>query len=89
MATLEDLDDTPNETPTSPDAEKFLSHVERIIDEDHVQYARDFLEDVMESVRTSGGVSDKQWQAVQNIDDGGRRGKGNRGRYNTSRDPGW
>ncbi len=89
MGTLEDLDDTPNETPTSSDAEKFLSHVESIIDEDHVQYARDFLEDVMESVRTSGGVSDKQWQAVQNIDDGGRRGKGNRGRYNTSRDPGW
>lgn len=89
MATLEDLDDIPNETPTSPDAEKFLAHVESIIDEDHVQYARDFLEDVMDSVRTSGGVSDKQWQAVQNIDDGGRRGKGSRGRYSTNRDPGW
>ncbi len=89
MARIEDLDDTPNETPTSSDAEKFLAHVESIIDEDHVQYARDFLEDVMESVRTSGGVSDKQWQAVQNIDDGGRRRKGNRGRYSTSRDPGW
>lgn len=88
MATLEDLDDTPNETPTSSDAEKFLAHVESIIDEDHVQYARDFLEDVMESVRTSGGVSDKQWQAVQNIDDGGKR-RGNRGSYSTSRDPGW
>lgn len=70
---LDELDDTPLETPTSSDAEKFLTHVERIIDEDHVQYARDFLEDVMESVRTSGGVSDKQWQAVQNIEDGGER----------------
>jgi len=82
MASLDDLnlDDTPNETPTSPDAEKFLLHVERLIDQDHVQYAREYLESVMESVRNSGGVSDKQWQAVQNIDDGGLRRKGNRGR---------
>ena len=82
VASLDDLnlDDTPNETPTSPDAEKFLVHVERLIDQDHVQYARDYLESVMESVRNSGGVSDKQWQAVQNIDDGGKRRQGGYGR---------
>jgi len=84
MSTLDDIDNTPLETPTSPDAEKFLTHVERLIDEDHVQYARDFLEDVSESVRKSGNVSVAQWRAVQNIDEGGQRGsryKGRRGNW--------
>ena len=77
MAKLDDLnlDDKPLETPTTKDAERFLAHVESLIDEDHVQYGRDFLEDVMVSVRTCGRVTDAQWQAVNNIDEGGQRGQ--------------
>ena len=80
MANLEDLnlDDEPVETPLSDDAENFLAHVESLIDEEHVQYARDFLEDVMETVRGNGVVTDGQWRAVNNIDEGGQRGKHNR-----------
>lgn len=83
MANLDDLnlDDEPIETPVSDDAEKFLAVVEGLIDEDHVQYARDFLEDVMDSVRASGTVTDGQWKAVNNIDEGGQRGKRSRSRY--------
>ncbi len=83
MAKLDDLnlDDKPNETPTTPDAEKFLAHVERLIDESHVQYARDFLEEVMESVRTCGRVTDGQWTAVNNVDEGGHRGQRRRRYY--------
>ena len=83
MANLDDLnlDDEPIETPVSEDAENFLAVVEGLIDEDHVQYARDFLQDVMESVRSSGTVTDGQWKAVNNIDEGGQRGKRSRSRY--------
>lgn len=80
MATLDDLniDDAELETPISEDAENFLAHVESFIDEGHVQYARDFLEDVMETVRKSGRVTENQWIAVNNIEEGGQRGKHNR-----------
>ena len=83
MANLDDLnlDDEPIETPVSEDAEKFLAVVEDLIDENHVQYARDFLEDVMESVRSSGTVTAGQWRAVNNIDEGGQRGRRSRSRY--------
>lgn len=83
MAKLDDLnlDDTPNETPCTPDAENFLAHVEGLIDESHVQYARDFLEEVMDSVRACGRVTKGQWTAVQNVDEGGRRGQHRKRRW--------
>lgn len=83
MAKLDslNLDDKPNEIPVSEDAENFLVFVEDLIDESHVQYARDYLEDVMESVRTCGRVTEKQWTAVNNIDEGGRRGQRSRKKY--------
>lgn len=76
MANIDDLpiDDTPLETPVTEDAENFLAHVESLVDEEHVQYARDFLVDVMETVRKSGRVTEKQWIAVNNIEEGGQRG---------------
>ena len=76
MAKLDDLnlDDT-IETPCTADAEEFLADVEQLIDEDHVQYARDFLTEVMETVRRCGRVTEGQRTAVENVDEGGHKGQ--------------
>jgi len=78
---LEDLDFS-NDEPTNEglqdqtaanEAAVFLADLELLIDEDHVQYARDTLESIYETVSDRGFVTDRQRQAVENIDEGGMR----------------
>lgn len=77
MAHLDSLSD---DSILDEDVENFLAYVEGLIDEEHVQYARDTLEGIMETVKKRNHVSDAQWKAVENIDEGGQRGQYRRDR---------
>jgi len=72
MAHLSDLDDN---SLLNEDAENFLAYAESLLDEDHVQYARETIEGIMETVKKRNFVSEAQWKAIENIDAGGQRGQ--------------
>jgi len=75
MGTIDDIDygDLMEPSAEEKEAEKFLYELEQLIDEEHVQYARDTLEGIMETVRERMFVTPNQRRAVENIDEGGQR----------------
>jgi len=89
---LKDLDDDTGQGPDLGDedetdldavvyaSEEFLEYLGELIEEDHVQYARETLEGIYETVETRGKVTEAQRQAVVNIDEGGQRGRHGRHR---------
>ncbi len=78
---LEDLDptaagpalDDPDDPRVLARVQEFLEELESLIDAEHVQYARETLEDIYETVRRTMRMSAAQRRAVGNIDEGGRR----------------
>lgn len=79
MAKLEDVSDLDQGPDLSDDdavrdAQEFLDEVESLIVMDHVQYARETLEGIYETVRERMRVTPAQREAVENIDSGGQRG---------------
>ncbi len=51
----------------------YLTDLESLIDENHVQYARATLEGIYETIQKNMYVTHAQMRAVGNIDDGGQR----------------
>lgn len=62
------------------EADEFLAYLESILDESHVQFARDTLEGIRSSVEKYGRVTENQRRAVENIDNGSQRGEERRWR---------
>ena len=77
---LDELDDSPGpaggpdivtEDPRAVMA--YLEDLETLIEESHVQYARETLEGIYESITKTMFITRPQMRAVGNIDDGGQR----------------
>ncbi|MCJ2562839.1 MAG: hypothetical protein LN417_01945 [Candidatus Thermoplasmatota archaeon] len=80
---LDELDDNAGGPSGGPDivtedpraVMEYLEDLETLIEEDHVQYARETLEGIYESIRMKMYVTRGQMRAVGNIDDGGQKRK--------------
>ena len=59
----------------STEVDVFLYELECLVDEEHVQYARDTIEGIMETVKKTNQITDGQRRAIKNIDRGGLRGQ--------------
>lgn len=77
---LEDLSDTqgpdggPDIATDDPlEVKAYLEDLETLVDENHVQYARDTLEGIYETIEKNMYVTHAQMRAVGNIDEGGLR----------------
>jgi hypothetical protein len=56
------------------EAQDFLDEVEALMVQEHVQYARDTLDGIFETVSEKMRVTEAQREAIRNIDEGGQRG---------------
>lgn len=52
---------------------EYLDDLESLINENHVQYARETLEGIYETIQKNTYVTRGQMRAVENIDEGGQR----------------
>ena len=75
---LGNLDDGPDLSDDGAvrEAQDFLDEVEALMVMEHVQYARETLDGIYETVTERMRVTDAQREAVENIDEGGQRGGG-------------
>ncbi len=54
----------------------YIDDLETLIEEDHVQYARETLEGIYETITKTMYVTRGQMRAVGNIDNGGQKRRG-------------
>lgn len=78
MAKLEELDVEDvviKEKPVklSIEVRSFIHDLEILIEEPYVQYGRDTLEGILETIKKTGRVTEGQMRAIDNIDHGGQR----------------
>lgn len=76
MGDLDEGPDLSEDEERVRDAQDFLDEVEALMVQEHVQYARDTLDGIYETVTERMKVTQAQRDAVQNIDEGGQRGGG-------------
>lgn len=67
-------DDEDDSEGSAYDAEDFLEELGELVTRGHVQYARETLQDIYDTVEKTMRVSERQKRAVENIDEGGLRG---------------